>query len=211
MGRVKRYQSRLNLVIENSEHQRPGVREGVAQVLLNISEDFKDLANDSDCTDDGLKQSLQEVAESALEVEESARSNPKEDGYWHNDFAETELYKVTRKLKDVAVEVGLDDQLTYADEDTPSPFLVDELPDYVDALATDQSGRDIAQFIDTLRLRIRSLLKGRLAPILRPDNASSIKLQDWLTGYVGDNHAKKRAYISYRSIACSVRINPYCS
>ena len=189
-GRVKRYQNRIKLLIENAEHQGRGKREGVAEVLLNIQEDFEDLVNDPDCSGASLKEALQKVANSAVEVEESARSNQKNGGYWHNDFAETDLAKVTEKLREAANEVGLDDHPTSVDEDTPRPFLVDELPAYVDALAADQSGRDIAHFVDTLKLRIHGLITGRLGPILRPDQAASVKLEDWLTDHVGANQAK---------------------
>ena len=153
--------------------------------------DFDDLANDPGCTDDSLKGALRELGNIALEVEESARSSSQNGGYWHNDFAEADLGRVTAKLQEAATALGLVDGPASSDEDTPRPFLVDELPAYVDALAADQSGRDIAQFVDTLNLRIRGLLApGRLATVLQPDDSASIKLEDWLTDYVGANQAE---------------------
>ena len=193
-GRVKRYQDRMKLLIESADHQKPGKREGVAQVLLNIQQDFEDLVNDPGCTDDSLKGALRELANSAQEVEESARSNSQNGGYWHNDFAEADLDTVTAKLQKAGTALGLVDGPTSSDEDTPRPFLVDDLPAYVDALAADQSGRDIAQFVDTLNLRIRGLLvQGRLANVLQPDDSAPIKLEDWLTDYIGANQAENGA------------------
>ena len=89
----------MNLLIQSGDHQQSGKREGVAQVLLNIHEDFESLANDPDCSDNSLKGVLREVASSAQEVEESARSNPNPQNgrYWHNDFAETDLGQGNRK------------------------------------------------------------------------------------------------------------------
>ena len=189
-GRIKRYQNRMKLLIQSGDHQQPGKREGVAQVLLNVHEDFEGLANDPDCVDNSLKEVLREVASSALEVEESARSNPRNGDYWHNDFAETELGRIAERLQEVATELGLGDDNTPLDEDIPRPFPVDELPGYVDALATGQSGRDIAQFVDTLNLRIRGLLaQGRLASVLQPDDSASITLEDWLTDHIGADQA----------------------
>ena len=40
-GRVKRYRDRMKLMIESADHQKPGRREGVAQVLLNVQEGLR--------------------------------------------------------------------------------------------------------------------------------------------------------------------------
>ena len=188
-GRIKRYQNRIKLLVQSGDHQQPGRREGVAEVLLNINKDFEDLIKRPECTDVNLKQRLQEVANRAGQIEQAARSNPRSGGYWHNDFSEAALGEITEALQGAADTVGLGDESAVTDEDTPIRFLVSELPDYVDALAADQSGRDVAQFVDTLSLRIRGLLAGgRLASVLQPGNAS-ITLTSWLTDYIGDNQA----------------------
>lgn len=188
-GRIKRYQNRIKVLIQSGDHQQPGKREGVAEVLLNINKDFEDLIKRHECTDDNLKQRLQEVAKRAGQIEQAARSNSKDGGHWHNDFSETALGEVTDALRGAADATGLSDDTAATDEGTPVPFPVSELPDHVDALAADQSGRDIAQFVDTLNLRIRSLLAGRrLASVLHPED-SSITLDSWLTDYIGDDQA----------------------
>lgn len=191
-SRIKRYQDRMKMLIQGGEHQKPGIREGVAQTLLNIDKDFEDLAQAPDCSDDTLKESFQAVASRAREVEKSVRSNPKNgDGYWHNDFSDVDLDKVANLLQKAGNAVQLDDDKTPLDEGTPQQFPVDELPNYVAALASDQSGRDVAQFVDTLNLRIRSLLvQGRLASILQPGDSFSITLESWLTTYIGANKAE---------------------
>ena len=189
-GRVKRYRDRMKWNIRSSDHMTRGKREGVAQFLENMCKDFESLLQDSDCTDD-LRTALRTVADHSREVEESARSNGKQGGgRWHNDFSETELNKVTDALQKAADAVGLSDEGARLDENTPCPFPVVELPAYVDALAADQSGRDIAQFVDTLNLRIRGLLaQGRLASVLQPEDSSSITLESWLADYVGADQA----------------------
>lgn len=190
-GRAKRYRNRLNVIIQSGEHQQPGKREGVAEVLLNIHTDFEQLVNEPECTDENLRTMLQAVADTAQTVEEGARSRRRNGGHWHNDFAEAELESVIERIREVAMALGLPDDDGVVDEDTPRPFSVDELPGYVDALAAGQSGRDVAQFVDTLSLRIRGLLaQGRLASVLRPDETAPITLENWLTSYVGEDQAK---------------------
>ena len=189
-GRVRRYQDRVKVLIEGGDHQKLGHREGVANVLLNIKKDFGELANDSDCTDKNLREGLQQVADNALKVEIAARSKAHDRGHWHNDFPETDLEEVAAGIGEIGIRVGVDDHPTRADESSPISFPIDELPAYVDALAADQSGRDIAQFVDTMKLRIHGLLGGRLAPILKPDDAGSIELEDWLTDHVGADQAE---------------------
>jgi len=188
-GRVKRYLNRIRLAIQNSEHMQRGRREGVAEMLLNVHADFEALAQDSACPT-GLRTSLEAVASRAQEVEQAAQSGARNGGHWHNDFRETELDSVTAALQKVACAVGLKDDESVVDENTPRPFAVEELPDFVDALAASQSGRDIAQFVDTLNLRIRTLLaRGRLACVLRPKDYTSIKLENWLGDHIGVDKA----------------------
>ena len=191
-GRIKRYQTRLRMLVQSGDHQAPGRKEGCADVLLNIHTDFADLARSPDCTDPDLQQVLEAVASRAMEVEEGARGRPKpEGGYWHNDFSEVHLATIATALKLAAEALGLGDEITSAtDENTPLPFRVRELPEYVDALAAGQSGRDVAQFVDTLTLRIRSFLAGgRLASVIQPEDSTSTTLESWLTDYVGADQA----------------------
>ena len=189
-SRTKRYQLRLNSLIHGGEHQQPGRREGVAETLINIHRDFEDLVNDPDCAV-GLQGVLRNVSASARAVEVAARSNARNGGHWHNDFAEIELGTVTAAFREAANALGLGDDGALLDEDTPRQFPVDELPGYVDSLAAGQSGRDIAQFVDTLNLRIRGLLaQGRLASILQPADSANVTLEGWLTDYVGADQAE---------------------
>ena len=75
-------------------------------------------------------------------------------------------------------------------EDVPVPFNPSDLPSYVDALAGLMPGRDLAQFVDTLNLRIRNLLsRDRLASVLQPEDSTSIKLEDWLGDHIGADQA----------------------
>ena len=191
-ARVKRYQNRIRILIQSGEHQQSGKREGVAEVLLNIQRDFEGLDQKLGYEDDTAKNELKAVVDAAMNVEEGARSNEKSDGgHWHNDFSEEALGTIIDALQQAANAIGLNDETAIADEDTPISFLVSELPDYVDALAADQSRRDIAQFVETLNLRIRGLIAGdRLRSVIQPEDSSSTTLEGWLTDYIGANQAK---------------------
>lgn len=191
-GRIKRYRNRLKVLVQSGDHQQLGKREGVAEVLLNIHRDFEDLIQRPEGSDAALEAALKLVASRAQEVEIDARGRVKPDGgHWHNDFSEAALGTVAAALQAVAGAAGLVEDLSVTDEGTPIPFSVRELPDYVDALAADHSGRGIAQFVDTLNLRIRGLLSGgRLASVIQPSESNSITLEDWLGNYIGADQAE---------------------
>jgi DNA helicase HerA-like ATPase len=189
-GRCRRYRTRLQVAIQGGEHQAAGRREGVAQILKNMHEDFSDLASNSEPGE--LKNKLEAVASEADEVEQAARSNlDRNTGrYWHNDFAETALGEVQNALEAVATEVGLSAEDSAVSEDVPRPFPVRELPGIVEALAADVSGRDLAQFVDSLNLRLRGLFAGGpLAAVLDPGDSAAITLEKWLTDHLGDSSA----------------------
>ncbi|MXY53415.1 MAG: DUF87 domain-containing protein [Gammaproteobacteria bacterium] len=193
-GRISRYRNRLKVLVANADHQSPGRREGAAGVLINIQEDFLSLAEAAECTDDDLREALRSVSATAGTLEQNARSNPKkppDSGFWHNDFAEHALDNLVNALEQAASHTDLDEgDLGEADENSPIPFPVAELPDYVEALAADQTGRDIGQFVDTLKLRIRGILRGgRLGSVIDAETSSST-LVGWLNDYIGDDDAK---------------------
>ncbi|MDE2875359.1 MAG: DUF87 domain-containing protein [Gemmatimonadota bacterium] len=192
-GRLKRYGSRLSVAIQAKDHMTWGRREGVANVLLNLSKDFHDLAEDPSCTDANLRGILESVAREAARIEDAARSKARPDkpgSHYHDDFAESDLEEVIELLNEAGEAVSLEEGLGPLDEDTPRWFPLKELPDFVDALAADSSGRDIAQWVDTLTLRIRGLLaQGRLASVLQPTDSDTLPLEDWLADHVGADQA----------------------
>ena len=75
-------------------------------------------------------------------------------------------------------------------EDTPAPFDVQALADHVDALSADSaSNANVANFIATLTLRIRSMLADQLlASVVAPD--VPVTLEQWLTRTIGGDGAE---------------------
>lgn len=189
-GRVRRYRTSLRVKIRGGEHQQRGVREGLGEFLLAAATDFDALEQDSGCPQGDLRTKVQAVAVKAREIERSARSGQRDGGYWHNDFSEDALGGLESALLDVAEAVGLTDDDSPRGEDVPCFFRANELPGFVEALAAGVTGRDLAQFVDSLNLRIRGLFAGGpLALVLDPGDAASITLDQWLTDHVGADQA----------------------
>lgn len=74
-------------------------------------------------------------------------------------------------------------------EDAPIPFDVSQIADHVDALSAESSSNaNIANFIATLTLRIRSMLANRrLSSVISPDHPPSF--ENWLSGLLGSSGA----------------------
>lgn len=74
-------------------------------------------------------------------------------------------------------------------EDSPTPFEVTQLADYVEALSAESStNQNMANFIATLTLRIRSMLADqRLAAVIAPDRP--LAFETWLEGMLGASGA----------------------
>jgi hypothetical protein len=71
-------------------------------------------------------------------------------------------------------------------EDAPTPFDVRQIADHVDALSADTSSSpNVANFIATLTLRIRSMLANQqLSPMIAPESPPT--LENWLEGLLGN-------------------------
>lgn len=189
--RVRRYQTHFRLGLASGAHQTAGKREGIARHLTNLVEDLMGLGEAAETDDDSLVDLLEETAGKALEVERAAHSNKDASGkQWHDSFSDESIEGILAELEQIGRAVGIEDEAELVGEDTPKYFNVDELPEFVEALAADASGRDLAQFVDSLNLRIRGLLsRGRLAAVARPDDSQDISLAQWLEDYIGGEGA----------------------
>lgn len=115
-----------------------------------------------------------------------AAVNAGRDGNYMNAIGVEFIEEVIGKLDDIASTLGFPDS-DEVDEDVPKAFDPDDLPLYVEALAGLMPGRDLAQFVETLNLRIRSMLgRGRLTSVLKPKD---ITLEKWLTDHIGADQA----------------------
>ena len=190
---AKRYLLLLRVKKRGGKHHLDGHKEGVAHDLLNIVEDFSDLSESLECFDEELESTLKRVATLAETIEEGQRRNKRKDGpgHWHESFSDTQIESLENALEQVLELLGEDtDDDIETDENSPIPFPLSELPDFVETLASQHTNRDSAQFVETLNLRIASMLKrGTLSSIINPSDSTSIELADWLNDYVGANQA----------------------
>lgn len=189
--RVVGYKSGLKVAIKAGDHQKwPGLKRVVAK-LLNIHEDFLDLAEDPKCEDESLREALRKIATRAKEIEEKRQSYRKGDKVYHNDFSYTDIEEIVNDLQEIAEMLGLSEELPATDENAPIEFPIKQLPEYIEALAADHTTRDMAQFVETLNLRIRGLLHNEvLSSVFQTQSSQSMTLEEWLTDYIGDNEAK---------------------
>ena len=190
-GRVTRYKSSLKVAIEAGDHQKwPGLKR-VADKLLNIHKDFMTLASNPKCEDEGLKKKLKNIADSAKEIKEKGQSYGKDGTVYDNEFSYTDIEEIINKLQEIAEMLGLPDELPATNENAPIEFPIEQLLEYIEALAADHTERDMAQFVDTLNLRIRGLLHNEvLSSVFQTQSSQSMTLKEWLTDYIGDDEAK---------------------
>lgn len=188
-ARVRRYRLALRLKIQAGDHQAAGRREGLARLLLLAVDDFDQLASELGDGQSELHRTIAAVSTVCRDVEVEARGKARaEGGFWHNDFGETRLSSVQAAFDSVAEAVGLVDEDVPPSEDAPLFFSVKDLPEFVEALAADVTGRDLAQFVDSLNLRIRGLFAGGpLAAVLESEDVASTTLADWLTEHIGSD------------------------
>lgn len=192
-GRVMRHKSSLKVAIEAGDHQKRGYREGFADKLLNIHEDFVDLAEDPKCEDEPLREALRKIANSAEQIEVKGRQPNRKDekSYWHNEFSEIDIEKIVNNLQEIAEMLGLSEEPPVTDENAPIEFPIKQLPEYIEALAAGHTVRDMAQFVETLNLRIRGLLHNEmLSSVFQTQSSRPLTLEEWLTDYIGDDEAK---------------------
>lgn len=186
-ARANRFGIALQNHISKGDHQQTGKREGVAQTLQLLVKDLGALLVGAG---DVTAPKLRSVISDAAALENRARDKEKEPGvFWHQSFSEVDLDGIVAKLK----EIGEDNAANHRDfvsEDVPCYFPVQELADTVAVCAASSSGRDVSQFVDSLRLRIGGLFSsGQLRAVAAPDKTESTQLTDWLQQYVGADQA----------------------
>ena len=191
-GMAKRASATVRLMIADADHQRSGRREGLASYLETIGSDFKELSDRKALKDEALKGKLTALASFAIMLEKDARGKSKGDGqYWHDNFSELKLTDLAELLDDVSAYTGAEGGVVEVGADCPRYFFLEDLPLYVEALSSAKGGRDMAAFVDSLSLRIQTILnRDELAPVLRQRCADDFTLEDWLNTYVGEDGAK---------------------
>jgi hypothetical protein len=134
-----------------------------------------------------LRPLLEALADTATRVQK--------DRFWesgarkgYNDFSESAVQEVLTAIEALLAQLPALEHLPGPSEDAPVPFNVQDLPDHLEHIASqDPSGPQVAQFIATLVMRIRMMLShSRLGPLVSDGNRP---LADWLDNYIGSNNA----------------------
>ena len=194
---IKQYLKKIRTHVADGDHLQPGKREELANALFNCSKDFHKLSEEWKSENPEFSRCLSQIATRAFKLEKAKRGDLKDgvkpskpSDYYHRSFANCDIDPLTSALSKAGKYVGLDGSMDFEmNEDVPQPFPIKDLPDHLDAVASTWPGRDIAQFVDTMKYRIQTLLANtRLESIIGDED--SISLVEWLTDYIGGNQSK---------------------
>lgn len=180
---LRLYSARFQTIMNSGEFMGYGKRDGTATLLGHAVSDLDELAADDACPD-GVRKAITATTEAAHESVERAKTYVDKNGVQrHDDFAVSDIESIVRLLRKACSVAGVR-ILENADEDRPMPFPVEQLPDFVEALAAASPGRDLAQFVETMKLRIHGLMsRSRLAEVAGSDEGDT--LVGWLDKYLG--------------------------
>lgn len=152
--------------------------------LRNMATDLEGMA--ADCPDHS--EQIEAVVSAATQVADARRYPRKAGGEGFNPFTSEELDGVKEKLEELIDGLPEIDTLGGPSEDAPLPFDASDLAEHIEILAQLEDFSAAAQYIDTMLLRIRSMLAdSRLSPIVAPEK--EVTFQDWLEGYLGEENA----------------------
>ena len=182
---LRAYRNIFHVAHSTREYLRfPGMK-NVTIALDSAYKDINELATVATQEEHQHAEALQSAAAACQSAANAGRDNRH-----FQAIDSSEIKKVLVSIDQVSQALGLSDE-DEVNEDLPKPFSPSDMPIYVEALAGLMPGRDLAQFVDTLNLRIRGLLaQGRLSSVLQPNDPEPITLEGWLTDYVGANQAK---------------------
>ena len=138
--------------------------------------------------DEGLSTAIQEVVNQCGEIIRRRRNDK---GYW-SSFVESELLELLNRTNAVIAQCGESvQQIPEVDANSPIPFNVHALADYLDDMTLQESPGNV-QHIQTLSARIRALLKdAKLGAIIAPSEI--VTLEQWLHSYIGSGDEEDSA------------------
>jgi DNA helicase HerA-like ATPase len=156
-----------------------GTRMRCGGLLRNLADDLPALRNEGTGADD----EIESVVLAATSVADEQRFDYK-GGEAFNGFKATQLEGIRDALDRLLDKLPTIDLLGGPSEDAPIPFDTKELSSHIEILSSMDEFSAASQYIDTMLLRIRSMLADtRLAPIVAPDE--SVTFEGWLESYLG--------------------------
>lgn len=104
---------------------------------------------------------------------------------WFKPFERKDVEEVISHLEVFIESVGGLVLYNGPDEDSPVPFIGDNLPNHLETLAREQNSQ---QYLDFLIMRLRTMLSDtRMSSVINPQE--SIDLEKWLGSYIGESNA----------------------
>ena len=178
------YRNILRVAHSSREYLRfPGMK-NITIALESAQKDFEDLASEAEYREHAQAERLRRTTTACQLAADAGR-----DGAYYQAIDSALVEEVLDQIEQTMESLGV----SVTDEpsaDVPREFDAQALPTWVEALAGLMPGRDVGQFVDTLNLRIRSLLsEERLRSVVQPDDRDPISLERWLTDYVGADQA----------------------
>lgn len=185
-AQIRRYTSvyavRVSALLAAGQNAFSGgtpARMSCGQLLSNLMQDVRSWAAE---LPDPLSTALHSAANAAEVVLNKRRS-----GVYFNDFSVGDLESVRDALTTVIGDIPPFNPPSGVGEDTPIFFDVNQLADHLERIALDQ-GANVAGFISTLGLRIRSMLADkRLGSVIARHPPTTF--ESWLEDYIGADGA----------------------
>ena len=160
---------------------------GSARVRFECARLLEAIANDSQVFAGELAALAHGAALQQLTQETNTIINSRRSGNYFNDFHVADLETVRTRIQTIVSGLPDSSPQELVSEDTPIHFCASDLPDHLDRIAMDQGG-NVAGFVSTLGLRLRSMLADRrLGPIIDQERPS--EFGSWLGDYIGSNNA----------------------
>ncbi len=136
---------------------------------------------------DPLAQNLGTLATAATALHTS-HSFPWNQTTGYQVFSAANLQSILKPLDAALALQPAEEAYSGPTEDTPTPFDVKQLAEYLRFLTSTGEQTQLANFIGFLALRIKNLMSDqRMAGIVTPDQ--DVTLEQWLGGYVGESNA----------------------
>jgi uncharacterized protein len=158
-----------------------GTRMRCGRMLRNLSDDLPSVSGA------GADDEVATVVDAATKVADEQRFDYKGDEAF-NGFTAAQLDEVGEALDGLLACLPVIEMLGGPSEDAPIPFDAAQLSSHIEILSSMDEFSAASQYIDTMLLRIRSMLADtRLAPVVAPDEP--IELEEWLESMLGSENA----------------------
>lgn len=150
--------------------------------LLSIVEDCQHFEENSDSQE--IKQKFKELRDSLKAVVHSRHKSFDKAGKlieYYSAFSREDVESCIQAIKELIENFGPLNTFAGPNEDTPIPFNVTTIPDYVESLAQEAG---VIQFVDFLVMRMRTMLSDtRMNKIITA--GKEVSLENWLEEIIG--------------------------